>query len=655
LHLFNYVIVNKFIFLYRLFEIKVYLVKKKIMSEIGGIVIFGILAQWTAWRLKIPAILPLILIGLIVGPVSTFFTQDGTKWIEPVWNGEEGLFPDKGLYNFVSLSIGIILFEGSLTLKKSEILNVGGSILRLITLGTVITFFLGGLATHFAFHLSWPISFLFASLIIVTGPTVIAPILRNIPLKKDVTTILKWESILIDPIGALAAVLVFEYIRVDFTGVDTINILWEFVKIVLSGLLTGFVAAWVLYFLVKKDWIPQYLKNVVSLSAVMAVFVFSNYVASDSGLLSVVMMGLILANINLPNIQELLHFKESLSILLISILFILLAANINVEDMLLVYNWKALLLFFVVILILRPLSVFVSTAWSGLRTNEKLFISWVGPRGIVAAGIASLFGLELQSLGVADAQYITPLVFLIVLGTVLLNATTARPVAKLLGVYLDVSGGIMIIGANKISRLIASYLKKNNRHVVLIDSNKVNVEKAKKLGLYAFEANIYEDDLSQDIELSDIGFLMALTGSTEVNEFSLQRFKKEFGENGAFRLITSEEIDRPEKIIPQSLFSDTADYRKLMDVASVFPIVNEIKLQSARHFNQLKRNLETSETAVPLFIKDFNGTLHILSSKENIPVEKGYKLVYIGKSIDALSETEINLQETVSHSASTLP
>ncbi|PJB12140.1 MAG: cell shape-determining protein [Flavobacteriales bacterium CG_4_9_14_3_um_filter_40_17] len=625
------------------------------MSEIGGIVIFGILAQWTAWRLKIPAILPLILIGLIVGPVSTFFTQDGTKWIEPVWNGEEGLFPDKGLYNFVSLSIGIILFEGSLTLKKSEILNVGGSILRLITLGTVITFFLGGLATHFAFHLSWPISFLFASLIIVTGPTVIAPILRNIPLKKDVTTILKWESILIDPIGALAAVLVFEYIRVDFTGVDTINILWEFVKIVLSGLLTGFVAAWVLYFLVKKNWIPQYLKNVVSLSAVMAVFVFSNYVASDSGLLSVVMMGLILANINLPNIQELLHFKESLSILLISILFILLAANINVEDMLLVYNWKALLLFFVVILILRPLSVFVSTAWSGLRTNEKLFISWVGPRGIVAAGIASLFGLELQSLGVADAQYITPLVFLIVLGTVLLNATTARPVAKLLGVYLDVSGGIMIIGANKISRLIASYLKKNNRHVVLIDSNKVNVEKAKKLGLYAFEANIYEDDLSQDIELSDIGFLMALTGSTEVNEFSLQRFKKEFGENGAFRLITSEEIDRPEKIIPQSLFSDTADYRKLMDVASVFPIVNEIKLQSARHFNQLKRNLETSETAVPLFIKDFNGTLHILSSKENIPVEKGYKLVYIGKSIDALSETEINLQETVSHSASTLP
>ncbi|MDZ4147091.1 MAG: sodium:proton antiporter [Flavobacteriaceae bacterium] len=617
------------------------------MSEIGGIVILGILAQWMAWRLKIPAILPLILIGLLVGPISTFFTEDGTKWIEPVWNGKEGFFPDKGLYNFVSLSIGIILFEGSLTLKKDEILNVGGSILRLITLGSIITFFGAGFAAHFIFFLSWPISFLFASLIIVTGPTVIAPILRNIPLKKDVTAILKWESILIDPIGALVAVLVFEFIRVEFVGTNTLNILEEFGKIVVFGSLVGFISAWVLYFFVKKNWIPQYLKNVVSLSSVLAVFVFSNYIAHESGLLSVVVMGMVLANIKLPNIKELLHFKESLSILLISILFILLAANMNVDDMLLVYSWKAFVLFFIVILILRPLAVFVSTAWSGLQTNEKLFISWVGPRGIVAAGIASLFGLELRSLGVVGAEYITPLVFLIVLGTVLLNATTARPIAKLLKVYLEMSGGIMIIGANKISRLIASYLEKNNRHVVLVDSNKVNIEKAKKLGLYAFEANIYEDDLSQDIELSDIGFLMALTGSTEVNEFALQRFKKEFGENGAFRLITSEEIHHPEKTIPQSLFSDTANYRKLMDVASVYPIVNEIKIQSSRHFNQMKRDLETSETAVPLFVKDFKGTLHILSSKENVPVEKGYKLVYIGKSIDPVSETEINLLQDV--------
>ncbi len=184
------------------------------MLELAGIIILGIVAQWFAWRLKLPAILPLILIGLLVGPIATLYTEDGSKLIEPVWNGEKGLFPGEGLYYFLSLAISIILFEGGLTLKRSEIRNVGPVITKLITVGTLVTFFGGGLATHFIFGLSWKISFLFAALIIVTGPTVITPILRNIPLKKDISAILKWEGILIDPIGALVAVLVFEFISV---------------------------------------------------------------------------------------------------------------------------------------------------------------------------------------------------------------------------------------------------------------------------------------------------------------------------------------------------------------------------------------------------------------------------------------------------------
>ncbi|MBT8295830.1 MAG: cation:proton antiporter, partial [Gramella sp.] len=172
------------------------------MIELAGIVILGILAQWLAWRFKIPAILPLILIGLAVGPISTFFTTDGTKLIEPIWDGSAGLFPGDSLFYFVSLAIGIILFEGGLTLRKGEILNVGPVILKLITIAVIVTFFGAGIAAHFIFDLSWQISFLFAALIIVTGPTVITPILRNIPLKKDISAILKWEGILIDPIGA---------------------------------------------------------------------------------------------------------------------------------------------------------------------------------------------------------------------------------------------------------------------------------------------------------------------------------------------------------------------------------------------------------------------------------------------------------------------
>ena len=442
------------------------------MVELAGIIILGILAQWFAWKFKIPAILPLILIGLFVGPIAAeFLSEDGSKWIEPIWNGTKGLFPGDGLYYFVSLAISIILFEGGLTLKRDEIKNVGPSITKLITVGSAVTFFGAGVLTHYLFDLSWEISFLFSGLIIVTGPTVITPILRNIPLKKDVSAVLKWEGILIDPIGALVAVLVFEFISVGGGSGFTKTALTEFGKILLFGTSFGFTFAHALAFVINKKLVPHYLLNVVSLSTVLLVFVESEIFAHESGLLAVVVMGMVLGNGNLKNLKELLYFKESLSVLLISILFILLAANIDIKDLMLLYNWKTAVLFSVVVFIIRPLAVFISTYKSKLKINEKLFISWVGPRGIVAAGIASLFGSKLLKQGVEGAEYITPLVFMIVLGTVLLNATTARIFAKIVGVFLTSSDGILIVGASPASRLIASYLKQNDRRVVLIDSN----------------------------------------------------------------------------------------------------------------------------------------------------------------------------------------
>lgn len=603
------------------------------MIELGGIVVLGIMAQWLAWRMKLPAILPLILIGLAVGPLSTFYTADGTKLIEPMWNGSEGLFPGDRLFSFVSLAISVILFEGSLTLKKEEVFKVGQAILKMIILGSVITFFGAGLAAHYLFELSWNLSFLFASLIIVTGPTVISPILRNIPMKKNVSTILKWEGILIDPIGALVAVLVYEFILAGIKGNDAINIYAEFGKTILTGVLIGAAAAYVMYLLIKKHAIPQYLMNVFSLALVLGVYVVSDFFAHESGLLSVVIMGMILANSKLPNLKELLHFKESLSILLISILFILLAANINMADIYRVLTPASVVLFLIVILILRPLVVYLSTWGEDLKPAEKFFVSWVGPRGIVAAGIASLFGLELSAQGVEGAEYITPLVFLIVLGTVLLNATTARPLAKILKVYLEKSSGVLIIGANKIGRLLGSYLQKNGRHVVMLDTNKDNVLKSKNMGLYAFESNVYEDDLTQDIELSDIGFLLALTGSKEVNNHALKKYQKQFGEHGSYRLITLEEINNPKKIVKQGLVSDTADYRQMIDVCYQFPYVNEIELESGRHYQQLKRDMIESNQRIPILIKDLKDNYHLLTQQDPLEIAKGFLLVYLGKPL----------------------
>ena len=605
------------------------------MVELASIIILGIIAQWVAWKFKIPAILPLILIGLFVGPISTFLSEDGTQWIQPIWNGEKGLFPGESLFYFVSLAIGVILFEGGLTLKRDEITKVGSVIGKLITLGSLITFLGAGIASYYVFGLPLKIAFLFSALIIVTGPTVITPILRNIPLKKDVSAVLKWEGILIDPIGALVAVLVFEFISIEDQNAGyTREAFIEFGKIVLIGFAFGISGGYALYVAIKKKLIPHYLLNVVSLSVVLLVFVQSDLFAHESGLLSVVIMGMFLGNSDLPNLKELLYFKESLSVLLISILFILLAANISLDDMLLVYNWQTGVLLAIIIFILRPLGVFLSTANSSLKTNEKLFISWVGPRGIVAAGIASLFGTKLVKLGEPGAEYITPLVFAVVLVTVVLNATTARLFAKTVGVFLKKSEGVLIVGASKFSRLIATYLQKNNRHVVLLDTNVFNINRAKELGLEAINADIYSVELRDNIELNDIGYLLAMTGSDEINGEAIRRFGREFGETGTYRLMTTQELQTKESNSSEALFSNTHDYSKFMQVANNYPSIQEIPVDSFEQFTQFLTLIEKEDSAISLFLKSPSGFLETLNIPAKEVIDKGSSLVYIGKPLD---------------------
>lgn len=603
------------------------------MLELAGIIILGILAQWVAWKFKIPAILPLILIGLLVGPIAaTYLTDDGSKWIEPIWNGKKGLFPGEGLYYFVSLAISIILFEGGLTLKRDEIKNVGPVITKLITLGSTVTFFAAGLASHFIFNLSWELSFLFSALIIVTGPTVITPILRNIPLKRDVSTVLKWEGILIDPIGALVAVLVFEFISVGGGGGFTKTALLEFGKIILFGTTFGFTFAHALAYLINKNMIPHYLLNVVSLSVVLLVFVESEIFAHESGLLAVVVMGMVLGNSKINNLKELLYFKESLSVLLISILFILLAANINMSDLELLFTWKTAALFALVVFVIRPLAVFLSAYKSNLKLNEKLFICWVGPRGIVAAGIASLFGSKLIKQGVEGAEYITPLVFMIVLGTVLLNATTARLFAKLVKVFLQTSNSILIVGASSASRFIASYLQEHGKRVVLIDTNKNYIEKAIESNLEALNLDVYENDLSDNIELNDVGYLLAMTGSESVNKHVYNNLSSTFGEHGSYRLASPQEIT--EKVESDGVFlTPKDDYINLSEAYRDNPEIYEVEVTNEKDYENKLAKIFSEIKSIPLFVK--NGVdIYLIPEFESSgkPKEK-CKFVYLGKEI----------------------
>ncbi len=241
-----------------------------------------------------------------------------------------------------------------------------------------------------------------------------------------------------------------------------------------------------------------------------------------------------------------------------------------------------------------------------------------------------------MSKGVSGAEYITPLVFMIVLGTVLLNATTARLFAKIVGVFLKKSEGIVIIGASKVSRLLGDYLNKNGRHVVLIDNNQTNVNKAKKLGIEAITANIYSDSLSDNIELNDVGYLMALTGNSDINKYAVNKFGKHFGENGSFRLVNADEMNDPENNPKEGLFSHTDDFIKLTETARKFPAVQEIELKDKEHYEGLIEITKADENIVPVFLKTPDGDLKIISSfsKQFEDIHEKYRLVYLGKMFD---------------------
>ena len=379
--------------------------------------------------------------------------------------------------------------------------------------------------------------------------------------------------------------------------------------------------------------IPHYLLNVFTLAMVLAVFVLSDLFAHESGLLSVVVMGMVMGNINLPNIKELLYFKESLSVLLISILFILLAANINIDDLLLVFNWNAVVLFAIVVLLIRPLGVFLSSINSGLQLNEKLFISWVGPRGIVAAGIASLFGSKLLKQGIEGAEYITPLVFMIVLGTVLLNATTARIFAKVIGVFLKSSEAILFVGASGPTRLIANYLKERGKRVILIDSNKNFIELAKKDGLEALQIDIYNDTLNDNIELNDVGYLMALTGSDVVNKDALNSLSSTFGEHGSYKIASSKEVLEATESERKSFFTPNDDYINLSEAYRENPTILQVEIKTEKAYYNILRLFSKEEKSIPLFIEKGEVIYLIPEFEKTAEAKENLILSYLGKQL----------------------
>lgn len=474
--------------------------------------IISIVCQFTAHKVKLPAILFLLVAGIFVGPVTGIINADD-------------LFGDL-LFPVVSLSVAIILFEGALTLKISDIGGHGAMVRNLCSIGVLVTWLVVTPLAYIGLDIPLGLAALFAAIVTVTGPTVIVPMLRTVRPKGNVANILRWEGIVIDPIGALFAVLVFEFLMTQQDAFT--HTLWAFGQTVLSGLGFGAAVGYFLGLAIRGNWFPHYLQNTAVLTIVLGVFALSNAAAHESGLLTVTVAGMILANMKNVNVDDILEFKETLSVLLISGLFILLASRIDFAEIQAV-GFGAIVVIVGIIFIARPLGVFLSSFGTGLSFKELALLSWIAPRGIVAAAVSALFSLKLEEQGYEQASVIVPVVFLVIITTVVLQSLTSTKVAEYLGLREPEPNGFLLFGASDFTRALAKELNNNNISSTIADPNWDAIKKARMESVRTYFGNPISDHASRRLDLTGIGNLLVLSPYRQLNPMVMTHFEHEFG------------------------------------------------------------------------------------------------------------------------------
>jgi len=560
------------------------------------VLLIATLCQWLAWRVRLPAILFLLLAGLVAGPM--------TGWLIP-----DAVFGDL-LMPIVSLSVAIILFEGSLTLNIAEIRGVSQVVQRMVTIGALVTWVIVATATHYIFAFSWQISALFGAVVIVTGPTVIVPMLRSVRPTRKIANILRWEGIAIDPIGALMAVMTYEFILVSTDQSAITHVLFLFMQTVLVGVVAGVAAGFLLGRMLTRHWLPEYLHNLATLCLVLLSFSVSNALAHESGLLAVTVMGMWLANKRDVDIHPILNFKEHLSLMLISVLFVVLAARIDL-DQLLSIGWKALLLLLVLQFVARPAKVLVSTLGMDVNWRERGLLSWIAPRGIVAAAISALFAENLVAVGYDEAVYLVPLTFTMIIGTVVLQSATARPIARLLGVTEPSPRGFLIVGANAFSRAVAQELKEHDYRCVLADSSREDIRTARLAGLETYYGNPVSEHAEIHLDLAGVGGLLAMSRQRYVNVITAIHYRQDFGARRIFRLASDISMRKAEKhqvtqgYQGSQLFGEDVTYGEVMKLMNRGWEIKSTRL--TEEFGWEQHRVEYGEECLPLFVIDGKG------------------------------------------------
>ncbi|MDY0189879.1 MAG: sodium:proton antiporter [Desulfuromonas sp.] len=587
----------------------------QLVALFAGIFVIGSLCQWLAWWVKLPAIIFLLLTGILVGPVFNLVAPD--QLIGPL------LFP------FISLSVAVILFEGSLTLRYKEIIGMQKVVRNMTSIGMLVTWAITTVATHIALPLSWELCLLFGAISVVTGPTVIAPMLRTVRPTQSVSNILRWEGIVIDPIGASLAVLVYEFIIAGGGQGAFGHTMVNLARIVLIGFSVGAVGGYAFGLALRKHLLPEFLHNIGALALVFGTFALSNMLQPESGLVTVTVMGVWLANMPGVDMEDILDFKESLSILLISLLFIVLAARLEFSSMQQI-GWPVLWVFLAIQFLARPLNIMVSTLGSTLSWPERHLLAWVAPRGIIAAAVAALFAMQLQKAGIANASMLVPLTFFIIIGTVLLQSFTARPIAIWLGVAEPEPRGCLIIGANTVARAIGAALKNGGFRVLLADSNWDHISAARMDGLATYFGNPISEHADRHLDMVGIGRMLALSPRAELNIGAAMHHRIDLGVNNIFILQTKTALQVSEKhqIVNQRrghiLFGEQVSYSALLHKLGQGWEIHATKLTATFTFEQWRA--QHADLAITLFAVDTKHNLRLFCADMQFVPQAGWQL-----------------------------
>jgi NhaP-type Na+/H+ or K+/H+ antiporter len=582
------------------------------MFGLALILVLGIGAQWLAWRLRIPSILLLLLFGFLAGPVF--------HWIQP-----EILLGDL-LQPIVSFSVAMILFEGGMSLQLRELRQTGGVVRNLVTIGALTTGVIIAIAARLILGVPWELAALLGAILCVTGPTVIGPLLRHVRPIAPLGSILKWEGIIIDPLGALLAVLVFEAIDVgSLTGMAHVVLVSAFKTAGVGGAL-GFGFGTLLIILFRKRSVPDHLQSPLTLMLVAAAFVTSNAIQHESGLFTVTVMGIVVANQRSVVIQHIAEFKESLSVLLISTLFIILAARLQLATITAV-GWRGPLMLAVLIFIARPLAVAVSTVRSGLTWKQKLFLAWMAPRGIVAAAVASVFALRLRAAGIPQASLLIPVVFQMIVGTVVVYGLTAAWLGRLLELAWPNAQGCLIVGAHSLGLAIGEALAREGIPILMLDTNRHNIAQARLDGLPGQVGSVMSREVLERLDLGGIGRMLAVTSNDEVNSLASLQFARVFGRSEVYQLspvIKGRSSDTLSlELRGQPLFAG----RSYQDLQQLYSAQGKLRRTRITENYPLQQALTTpSGLAIPLFLIGSGGILKVMTS-EPLPAVPGDVLI----------------------------